>query len=62
LFLHFLDVRVRILLELLDTGGAAEINSVSLMIDIDVFVDQSSHHRALGLVSCPGSDGKGEKG
>jgi hypothetical protein len=62
LFLHFLNVQVRVLLELLKAGGAAEIDSIPLIVGIKVFIDQTPHHRALGLVFCHGSAGKDQKG
>jgi hypothetical protein len=61
LILQFLDVEVRGLLELLKAGGAAEIDSIPLIVGIKVFIDQAPHHRALGLVFCHGSAGKDQK-
>jgi len=62
LFLHFLNIFVRILLELLDTGRAAEINSIALVVGINILVDLSAYHRARGLIFCQRGTGKNQQG
>ena len=51
LFLHFLQVLVRIFLELIDTARAAEIDPPALVIHINIAVDRLAQDRALGLVT-----------
>ncbi len=59
-FLQFLNIFLRVLLELLDAGGAAEINPVALVVGIDVLVDVPAAHRACSLIFRQRDTGKNQ--